>query len=219
MSRVATRRALVSSPRRGITGWWTIAGQTVVAAYQPKGAADLAASYVNLANPGTYNAFPGVAPTWDAATGWTFDTTQYLRTGLVPNGSNWSFFARFSDVSINMYVMGGRHGPQDRELAYNLTAGGHVLYRYGNATVTFYTTAPAYGVIGLAGVDGYLDGSDVVTLASATISGSTQELYLGKLNNNGVIAGYGGAIQAVAIYSTTLSAADVAALTTRMQSL
>ena len=31
-------------------------------AYQPKGAASLAASYFNLANPGTYNAAPGTAP-------------------------------------------------------------------------------------------------------------------------------------------------------------
>ncbi len=42
--------------------WWDNNGAIsgCVAAYQPKGAADLAASYVNLANSGTYNAAPGV---------------------------------------------------------------------------------------------------------------------------------------------------------------
>lgn len=49
---------------------WYLAGgaPTPIAVYQPKGAASLAASYVNLANPGTYDAaadVPGYgAPTW-----------------------------------------------------------------------------------------------------------------------------------------------------------
>ncbi len=64
--------------------WWLsggISAANCIAAYQPKGAADLAASYVNLANPGTYNAAPGVAPTWAAADGWTFGGTNYLLCG------------------------------------------------------------------------------------------------------------------------------------------
>lgn len=70
--------------RAAAAGWWQVAGQTCAAAYQPIGAASLAASYVNLANPGTYNAAPGVAPTL-AAGGWSFDgLTQYLTTGIVP---------------------------------------------------------------------------------------------------------------------------------------
>jgi len=42
----------------GVEPWWLsggIAAANCVAAYQPKGAASLEASYVNLANPGTYN--------------------------------------------------------------------------------------------------------------------------------------------------------------------
>jgi hypothetical protein len=72
--------------------WWLaggVAAANAIAVYQPKGAADLAASYVNLANPGTYDAAPGTAPTFDAATGWTFNgSTQYLTTG-VTNGAAW----------------------------------------------------------------------------------------------------------------------------------
>ena len=52
--------------------WWLSGGVSAancVAAYQPIGATSLAASYTNLANPGTYTAAPGVAPTFDAATG------------------------------------------------------------------------------------------------------------------------------------------------------
>ena len=50
-------------------GWWVVVGKTCIAAYQPKGAASLAASYVNLQQPGTYDAAPGVAPTWAAGGG------------------------------------------------------------------------------------------------------------------------------------------------------
>src|SRR5574338_141498 len=53
--------------------WWLSGGVSppdVVAAYQPKGAANLAESYINLANPGTYNASPAVSPGWSSLTGW-----------------------------------------------------------------------------------------------------------------------------------------------------
>lgn len=52
---------------------------TPKAAFQPIGAASLAASYVSLYNPTTWDAAPVVAPTFDAATGWEFDgATTYL---------------------------------------------------------------------------------------------------------------------------------------------
>ena len=82
------------------SGWWdadgTISG--CVAAYQPIGAASLAASYSNLQNPGTYDAAPGTAPTFLAATGWTFNaaTPQYLNTGVVPSSLNWTVIVRYS---------------------------------------------------------------------------------------------------------------------------
>jgi len=47
-----------------------IAAANCIAAYQPKGAASLAASYANLPNPGTYNAVPLDAITVLNAYGW-----------------------------------------------------------------------------------------------------------------------------------------------------
>ena len=44
------------------SNWWVVAGRTCVVAYQPKGAATYAASLVNLANPGTYDAVEVDAP-------------------------------------------------------------------------------------------------------------------------------------------------------------
>ena len=57
----------------GAARWYLAGGisaSACVAAYQPKGSTSLAASYTNLNSPGTYNAAPGVAPTWAVAT-WT----------------------------------------------------------------------------------------------------------------------------------------------------
>lgn len=52
--------------------WWNYTG--VVAAYDAKNAASQAASYVNLANPGTYDCtVASGTPSWANGTGWTFD--------------------------------------------------------------------------------------------------------------------------------------------------
>lgn len=61
------RRAAAAVP-------WYLAGgvsaANCIAAYQPKGASSLEASYVNLANPGTYN-LSGATPAFDSALGYT----------------------------------------------------------------------------------------------------------------------------------------------------
>ena len=80
---ISTHRIMPASHTRQ---WWLAGGihpSQVVAAYQPKGAASLAASYVNLANPGTNDAQVGVAPGLDSS-GWVFTGTEKL---LGPNVS------------------------------------------------------------------------------------------------------------------------------------
>lgn len=74
----------VFDPGLAALPWYRAGGASLpVAAYQPKGAASLAASYTNLANPGTYDAAPGTAPSFNTATGWTFDRSlgQFLSIG------------------------------------------------------------------------------------------------------------------------------------------
>ena len=62
--------------------WYVTYSTNLVAAYQPKGAASQAASYVNLVTPGTYDLTTADAPGWAAGTGWVFnDTTQNLVIG------------------------------------------------------------------------------------------------------------------------------------------
>lgn len=70
-----------------VESWWLSGGVSAsdcLAAYQSISADSYAASKVNLANPGTYDITNGASyPTWNAATGWTFDgVDDYLDTNL-----------------------------------------------------------------------------------------------------------------------------------------
>ena len=105
---LAARRGMITPLARGIqradTSWWLAGGisaENCVAAYQAKGAADYAASLVNLANPGTYNAANGNSPTFNTAIGWTFDgVNDYLVTGIVPaSDQSWSAIVRLTGLN------------------------------------------------------------------------------------------------------------------------
>lgn len=202
-----------------MANWWEAGGATgAVGVYQPIGAASLAASYSNLANPGTYDAAPGVAPTFSAATGWTFNgTTQYLTIGSITIGAGWSALCRFSGAGAG-WLFGVEYASQDR--FHVVTAfGGRTYYRNGGSVDTASYTS---GVAGIAGQQGYKDGAtDGGAIASGTWSGSARVFVIGGANFNGVVPSglYPGNIQALAIYNTTLSGAQVEAVTTCMQGL
>ena len=200
--------------------WWEAGGATgIVAAYQPKGAASLAASYTNLANPGTYNASPGVAPTWAAATGWTFNgSTQYLTAGIVLFGG-WTVLLRFSSATLGTTanIFGASPDATNRFRFGPRTAG--IIYVFGAGVAT---VAPAItsGVIGMAGSQPYRNGvADGSALAAWTGSGSIVA-FIGAFNSAGTPSGYQAAnVQALAIYSATLTGAQVAAVTAAMNLL
>ena len=62
--------------------WWMAAGIVPTYAYQAKGAASLAASYVNLVGDPTYDAVPGANPPSLVAGGWLFNgIDQFLYSG------------------------------------------------------------------------------------------------------------------------------------------
>jgi hypothetical protein len=205
------------------SNWWDVPGQTCVAAYAAKGAADLAASYVNLANPGTNNASPGVAPTFSAADGWTFNgSTQYLTTGIVP-GLAYSMIIRLSDglgtatgqATAGLYDYSTRcflimpHGGSAG--TYEFWNGGQLVVGGGQKNA---------GVLAIAGKGAYLDGASVGTIPAGgnpPVSG----IFIGgtSFNNGTLINQFGHKIQAMAIYSGTLTSGEVASLTTKMNVL
>lgn len=218
-----SRRAVVSGG-----DWWTSGGASgCVAAYQPKGAASYAASKVNLANPGTYDAVDGtVYPTWNTATGWTFvgASSKYLTTGItVGTARNWSMLIRYSGVTptINGVLMGAIliSGGNPR---FTLGLEGPSYPRmYGNGG--YLTTSPqeATATFGFAGTTAYYNGSAESGTISSVAGDITTSLDIGRRrrsdNNHDLY--FTGNILAIAIYNNTLSGAAMAAVTTAMVAL
>lgn len=199
--------------------WWEAGGAGgAVFAYQPKGATDLTDSYVNLVNPGTNNAAPGVAPTWNVTDGWIFNgTTQFLTTGVTPaNNQTWSMLIQFTN--------GPAVGP--RALAGSVTIGttifrvliaatGNVAYSNGGTLVV----APniTAGNLGVAGNRGYRNGIAEGANIVAWGGGAAASIYIGCFNNNGATSSFTNAnIQAIVVYNNVLSADQVLAVADRM---
>ena len=217
-------------PTGGAVPWWLsggISAANCVAAYQPKGAASLAASYVNLANPGTYNAAPGVAPTFDAATGWTFNGfSQYLTTGIIPSFfSQITLAVRFSNASLSTNAvtpMGAyRNTTPEQQCLFVLRQTGSNSYWNNKAGFKLTTTGIPSGVLIVSDV-AYKDG-----VAQGNLSGSyglpNVDLYVGADHNISATGGrdllFSGKIQAAAVYNTYIIGSQAAALSTAMAAL
>lgn len=192
--------------------WWQVAGKTCVAAYQPKGAASLAASYVNLATPGTYDAAQGVAPTWDTETGWLFNgTSQYLTSGYVLS-DGFSMIVRFSNAAAGATSICGEEwqfiAPQ-----WNAQRN----WRYGGIQTQLASNL-AHGVMAITKPAGYVSG-----VAEAINSGSfwhtESPAFIGARNFAGSPMCAQVDIQAFAIYSDTLTAGEVAVVSAAMAAL
>ena len=204
--------------------WWLaggVAAGNAVAVYQPKGAASLAASYVNLANPGTYDAAPGVAPTWASGTGWTFNgSSQYLTTGVLGTSAI-SLIIRFSDASGGLITFGAAieiGGPAKYILWRPRSNGNDRVIFLGTGEVRVVGGALVSGAYGYAGTTVYYNSISDGTLASPTLP--SLAIFIGALNFNGIPTQYGAIkVQAVAIYSATLTAPQVAAVSAAMAAL
>ena len=200
----------------GRVPWYRADGAPMpVAAYQPKGAASLAASYINLANPGTYNAAPGTAPGWSAANGWAFTTTQWLTTGIVAQ-NGWSLL-------LLCTATGSGSGGAGRALADgdNIFFGvvpwvGTNCWIYNGTLLLIPQSVGATPtVLGFAGKGAYINGVSVGTIGAGNVSAAP--LLIG--NNASVNRGMAGTIRAVAIYNAVLTPAQVAAVSSAMSQL
>jgi hypothetical protein len=191
----------------GAALWYRAGGAPLpVAAYQPIGAASLAASYVNLANPGTYDAAPGVAPTWASATGWGFNGfTQYLKSGVIPeNNQTWAMLVRIANgVSPSgIRVIAGSRGALP-EYYFEVWHGDANVIYYGNGAEKAGSASITSGVLGVAGTTGYKNGN-VDCTAIGTQGTNAAAIYLGGFNQNGSTQYlFSGNILAVAIWNTS----------------
>jgi hypothetical protein len=209
---------------RASAAWWLSGGVSAVnaiAVYQPKGAADIATSYVNLANPGVYNAAPGVAPTFDAATGWTFVKTslQYLTTGVVP-ATGWSMVIRFSDATTlaNDQIPCGCQESATFQGMYfvpNYNASGTYVVRYRTSTSVNVAPNIAGGVVAIAGPAAYRNGN--LETALGNITAVLPAVVIGAYAYGTSVTAYTSCkVQAFALYNATLTGPQVAAVSAAM---
>ena len=227
MRGVTTRTAAAAIP------WYLsggIAAVNCLAAYTPKGATSLAASYDNNAAPGngladgTYDCTLGIAPGWDAVNGWIGNAAnKYLKTGdLTPplGAPTWSVLVRFAGTPANC-LMGFRDQitPLMGALNFYPSTGGRRYYRHGAPDGVSFIGGVASGVMGVAGSTPYLNGAAEAGNTGGTID-QTWPLLILCFNNNGSPGAYTDAsIQAIAVYDITLTGPQMAAVSAAMAAL
>ena len=194
-----------------------IAAANCVVAYKPKGAADIAASYVNLNNPGTNNATPVTPPTWDATNGWIFlaASSQYLTCGFTPDAT-YTTIVRYTGIPTiggNFVIFGAQTGTGNSYQMWPYLSN-KAYFRNGGS----FNTDVGYPnwVLGMAGQKACVNGAyagdittGVSTFAVMTIGrfGSNSQYYLT------------GNIQAFVAYNITITEPQLAAVTAAMVAL
>jgi len=222
---MAGRLSLLGAGRQKPIPWWLAGGipsSACVVAYQAKGAASLAASYVNLANPGTYNLLVLSAPSWNATDGWIFDGTTGLNTGINASGKiDWSFSLRYSNASQVASGDGLIFGAKDAYAWFGYAASyAGTLYRryYYGWGASIIENWKVSGIAGLAGSQRYFDGVNLQITGNNGDARAGGEIYVGK--GSGIdskpAASY---IQALSIYNIKLSDSQMSALNTAMSAL
>lgn len=198
--------------------WWDLNGTltSCVAAYQPKGAASYAASKVNLANPGTYDAAHYTQyPDWDATNGWMFDksNSEGLKTGYVASDENVTVIVRYSNNTGSLYEI--------QTLVSNLKTAIWLRVSYGfwftsgSSNDQYVNNPNNHSVAALAGYNCYVDGSSAINLTDNSFTPDS-EFFIGYYPNTRYYNGY---IQAVAIYNAHLTSTQISNLATAMAAL
>jgi hypothetical protein len=214
MPLIASGSRLIRHRAAAATGRWLTGGipaANCIAAYEPMDAASLAASYTNLANPGTYNATLGVAPNWAAGTGWTGDGASiYLRTGMTPDAT-WSAIVRFSSATVGRIFA----GETDKRFGIVPVGVADAYYLFGDV-LTVAGGATASGVMAITPGKAWRNGVQVGTIPSAGTTWS--EIYLLARQRAGAASVfYAGNAQRIYFYNIDISS-YMAALTTGINS-
>lgn len=209
-----------------VPSWWEVTGKTCVAAYQPKGAPSQAASYVNLANPGTYDATSGDAPAWDAGIGWEFGSNRYLTTGITSFPTAGTWLVRCTDGPGDGTTAASPLGfysldPSARFLYVLLNYYGKQMWANTNSSGKDIGSVLTGGVFGVADRTAYQNGSSVGTLSAAGAVVTDRYIYLGAAQHpfSGLSYSFPGKIQAAVFYSDTLDGTQFGTVSAAMAAL
>jgi hypothetical protein len=210
--------------------WWLAGGMAqsgVLAAYQPKGAANATAARINVANPGSNDIAltGGNTPTWTAANGWVFDKTQSqsYKTpfSAASLGLTFAILIRYSgqDASTTGNYITGVQGTTLQSYSIYLIARAAAAYSVaGNGTVATPYGASTSGVLGLRvsvvtlyplvkKVELWMNGSKYSDAAESYSSPRNDSLGIGasfNVNNLSYVNFYTGKIQAI-LYTTGMT--------------
>lgn len=212
-----SRAAAAAAP-----AWYVVAGKTCVAAYDSV-AASKAVSQINLASPGVFDMVEAGTVTWASGSWSGFSNANYFNTGVTP-GNGYSMIVRFADGSGSTWreIAGslGTGSTRFRLLPMGVADPSKRAYSYGGTTQ--YAGAAAFsGVMALTPGQGYYNGVADGASWAVSWSGTPVPVFIGTWNNNGTPsnAAWNGSIQAIAIYSATLTAGEVAAVSAAMAAL
>jgi hypothetical protein len=222
-----TATATATATSTPAADWWSVGGHTAVAAYQAIGAASYAASLVNLANPSTYDAVDGVAPSWDAGTGWTFNgSTQYLTIpGLSGALKPHTLVARATLAHLGGadYTLFGASVDSGIQFATNAASGYLYLAKGGVAYVRLTASAITAGSSHVYAVTYDASGNYnfYIDTAAAVDSGTNDQTFAASTLWIGAFSGawpgwMDGSIEAMAVYDTALDATEMATLAAAM---
>lgn len=199
---------------------WYLAGHVnpsnIVAAYKPKSASSLADSYINIANPGTYDISAISAPSWNATVGWVLDgAANSLNTGILhsDSGQSWSAVVRFSNASNAGFLLGDA-STNTSHFAIVPNSSGRRRYQ-NSGSLQVNSGAVTSGVMTIAGGAGYYNGVSDGSITSNTQV--TRHILIGSGNSGNSstpapMAFCACEIQAVAIYNTPISAGQALAI-------
>lgn len=210
----AIAMGLMGGQKGTVLPWYLAGGvllENCLVAYKAIGSASLAASYINLANPGTNNAAPfGTPPTFNASYGWLFEgvLSISLTFGISTISTN-TTIVRFSEVTG-----GAVFGTESAEFyAVFPNTSGNVYYYNKNEVAK----APglATGVVAIAGTKGYRNGVEDISTLDGLIT-VPRPLNIGRLNSSNY---FSGKIQAFCHYNITLTATQILAITNAMNAL
>jgi len=196
--------------------WWDVSSATPLAAWQAKGAASAVAAKLDLTGNG-YN-LTGADPTWSVADGFTSSVMFDLLSGALgdrePISAVWCGEARYGSSGAEARVLfwsdsdwnGGLLlvGSSDFYAGFNATYSPRITISSVTGNHTFiYIKEAATGPQNL-----YIDGSVGGTNAGGTAS-----------SDNSVYIGTSLGFHAAALYSGTLSNADIASISTALNNL
>ncbi len=218
-------RSAFASPAVAVPWWLSggIAAANCIAAYQPKGAASLAASYDNRAAPGngladgTYDATVIAAGVSLAAGGWLTNGSGILSTGWTPpTNLARAVVVTYSGASAGIYTLFGcANAGLTRFFLIMPSYSSHVLY-YNSNTVTGTGAGLLAGTAAMNGLRGYREG---VLDTNSDFSYAVEVFapcYIFATNKTGGTAQYlspnGTTIKAISFYIDSLSAAQLIAV-------